>query len=77
MSTRTALDKLPEKCRETLETHGELITKARLSGLHNDHIERRKKVRGYLECLEDLGILSATDMRCLYIYYTSRNPKSV
>lgn len=72
--TKEAIKKLPDKCRSYCETISVLISRAILDGRDRDRMEYSKKLRGYVECLHDLGVLSQYEMRAVYMYYaTAKN----
>ena len=73
--TRKALEKLNDKQIHYCETLSSLIARFSKNGNNDDNIKYRAKLRGYLESLEDLEILTVGEKRCLYLYYTEKNMK--
>lgn len=73
--TRKALEKLNDKQIHYCETLSSLIARFSKNGNNDDNIKHRAKLRGYLEALEDLEILTVGEKRCLYLYYTEKNMK--
>ena len=73
--TRKALEKLNDKQIHYCETLSSLIARFSNNGNNDDNIKYRAKLRGYLEALEDLEILTVEEKRCLYLYYTEKNMK--
>jgi len=73
--TRKALEKLNDKQIHYCETLSSLIARFSKDGNNDDNIKYRAKLRGYLEALEDLEILTVEEKRCLYLYYTEKNMK--
>lgn len=69
--TEKALRKLPEECKNTLKTISELVKRMKIEGNMPVATEYSKKLRGYLECLQDIKIISQNELRCLYQYYVS------
>ena len=73
--TRKALEKLSDKQIHYCETLSSLIARFSKNGNNDDNIRYRAKLRGYLEALEDLEILTVGEMRGLYLYYVDKNMK--
>lgn len=73
--TRKALEKLNDKQIHYCETLSSLIARFSKNGNNDDNIKHLAKLRGYLEALEDLEILTVEEKRCLYLYYTGKNMK--
>lgn len=71
--TKAALSKLPTAQSSYCETLSHLISKFK----ENDNsleLERRSgELRGYLECLSDLGVISKSDIQKLYLWYSSED----
>lgn len=67
--TENALKKLNHEQRLTLGEYGNIINK------RNDtyKTEYKFKLQGYLTALKDLKIISESEKRCLYIYFTREN----
>lgn len=71
--TRTALEKI-----EKMEHNGSLdwilicLTDA-FQGRQRDLVnEYSSKLRGYLMALVDVGVITTSDLRCLYLYYKQK-----
>lgn len=71
--TRKALEKLSDKQVHYCETLSSLIARFSKNGNNEDNIKYRAELRGYLEALEDLDILTVGEKRCLYLYYVGKN----
>ena len=69
--TEKALRKLPDECKNTLETISELVKRMKIDGNISVVTEYSKKLKGYLECLQDINIITQSESRCLYQYYVS------
>lgn len=67
--TKTALAKLPFGIRENLETKANVLFAEKKQNNNRVCTEKSRELRGYLECLKDMGILTDPDVRCLYLYY--------
>ena len=69
--TEKALLKVPEQCRHNIETLSSLIeTYKEKANVHMEH-QCKNKLKGYLGCLTDMGIISEAESRCLYLYYAT------
>lgn len=69
--TEISLQKVPDECVDTINTYGNLIAYA----VANDKIlqeeEMRRKLRGYLTCLVDMGKLTENDARAINLWITT------
>ena len=70
--TRKALEKLNDKQVHYCETLSSLIARFSKNGNNEDNMMYRAKLRGYLEALEDMGVIMAGEKRCLYLYYVNK-----
>jgi len=70
MNTKSALEKLTDRQRETLETNKTHLANMRANGNHDASIETRLYIRGYLDALRESGIITETESRCLWTYAT-------
>lgn len=66
-----AYEKLHSIQQTYLQTESVLIKRAMENGLVEENERHRGKLRGYLECLQQMGIISGTDLRALYLYFTT------
>lgn len=73
MGTRDALNKLNEKQMKYCKTFSSLIEKDRNKGAKEQHERDAGHLRGFLECLEQLEIISRNDLKCLYLYFFSED----
>lgn len=71
--TQNALAKLNQKQMEYLEVLSFIIEKTRQSHLEKQHENTCGKLRGFLECLCQLGILSGSEVPALYLYFYAEN----
>lgn len=69
--TKKALSKLNEKQLRYCETLSDLINRAKSKGVSAD--KERGKLRGYLECLADTGVITDFEMKSLYLWFFSEN----
>ena len=67
--TKKALEKLNDRQFYYCEQLSEIITRARKNGLKEEFEKKSGKLRGYLECLWHLDILTQTEMKSLYLYF--------
>lgn len=70
--TKKAIEKLPTHCKNTIETYSEIIKIDGRKGALQLLVEDRNKLRGYLQCLQDMNIISEVETRALFLYYGSR-----
>ena len=67
------MKKLDEKQLKYCKTASALIDRARKKGIGIEferEVEREsKKLRGYLECLADMCILSKVELKSLYLWF--------
>lgn len=71
--TKKALEKLNEIQLEYCKTLSFLITHDRNRGAKEPYERSAGKLRGYLECMEQMGIISNSEMRGLYLWFFSEN----
>lgn len=69
--TKQALEKLNEKQMNYCTTLSVLISESRKRGLQYPFEKSSGKLRGYLECLEDMGVIKNCEMRALYLWFFS------
>ena len=70
--TKQALEKIPEQCKPRINKYHEIIKQCVANGNEEYHRDYTKKLRGILECLEDMGFISENDKRVLYLYYLTK-----
>ena len=73
--TRKALEKLNDKQIHYCETLSSLIARFSKNGNNEDNTRYRAQLRGYLEALEDMEVITVMEKRCLYLYYVGKNMK--
>lgn len=71
--TKKALEKLNETQLEYCKTLSFLIAHDRNIGAKEPYGRSAGKLRGYLECMEQMGIISNSEMRGLYLWFFSEN----
>ena len=69
--TKKAIEKLPVQCRGYCERMKCLIKQSIENGNAQQRTEDSRKLRGYVECLKDMGILTTIEMRAVYMYYAA------
>lgn len=69
--TKEALSKLNEKQLHYCATLSCLISREKIKGRSAD--KERGKLRGYLECLADTGVITDLEMKSLYLWFFSEN----
>lgn len=69
--TREALSKLNEKQLHYCTVLSDLINRAKSKGVSAD--KERGKLRGYLKCLADMGVITDYEMKSLYLWFFSEN----
>ncbi len=70
--TREAIAKLNEKQTTYLNTISALIKRAMVHGLAEENERNRGKLRGFLECLCQMGVISGAEVKCLYLFYITK-----
>ena len=65
--TREALKKLNEKQMNYCKTLSVLIDRAKIKGLKEENERNRGKLRGFLECMEQMELLSGYEVKGLEI----------
>ena len=71
--TREALKKLNEKQMNYCKTLSALIDRAKIKGLKEENERNRGKLRGFLECMEQMELLSGYEVKALYLWFISGN----
>lgn len=71
--TREALKKLNEKQMNYCKTLSTLINRAKIKGLKEENERNRGKLRGFLECMEQMELLSGYEVKALYLWFISGN----
>lgn len=67
--TREALKKLNEKQMNYCKTLSALIDRAKIKGLKEENERNRGKLRGFLECMEQMELLSGYEVKALYLWF--------
>ena len=71
--TKEALKKLNEKQMNYCKTLSVLIDRAKRKGLKEESERTGGKLRGFLECMEQMEILSHYEVKALYLWFISEN----
>ena len=50
-----------------------LIDRAKIKGLKEENERNRGKLRGFLECMEQMELLSGYEVKALYLWFISGN----
>lgn len=69
--TKNAIDKLDEKSREIIELWRYHNIESIRRGDEYDRAKYSGKIRGYLECLQNMGKITENEKKCLYLYFAS------
>lgn len=67
--TKEALDKLNEKQMNYCKTMSALIARARENSLKEEFERNCGKLRGFIECLCQMNIISEIELKALYLYF--------
>lgn len=73
--TREALNKLNEKQMEYCVTLSVIIDRAKTNGLKEEFEKNSGKLRGFLECLCQMGIIKGIEVKALYLWFMTKNRK--
>ena len=73
MTTKNALNKLNEKQLNALETYSALIDRAKVNGLKEENERNRGKLRGFLECLCQMNVITGTELKFLYLWFIEKD----
>lgn len=71
--TKEALLKLNEEQLNYCKTMSFLIDKDRKERAHLQYEKDTGKLRGFLECLKQMKIITVNEMRALYLWFFSEN----
>lgn len=66
---KEALKKLNEKQIAALNTYSALIERARANGLKEEFERNAGKLRGFLECMCQMGAISGAELKSLYLWF--------
>lgn len=75
--TKEALKKLNEKQLNYCETMSVLIARDRQKGVKEQYEKDSGKLRGYLECMEHMEVISHSEMKALYLWFFSESRKPI
>ena len=70
---REALNKLNEKQLKALNTYSALIERARKNRLKEEFEMNRGKLRGFLECLCQMEVITGTELKSLYLWFFEKD----
>lgn len=71
--TREAITKLNEKQKRYCETMSAVIEIDRKNGAKEEYEKATGKLRGYLECLLQMEIITVTEMQALYLWFFTKD----
>jgi hypothetical protein len=71
--TREALKKLNEKQANALNTYSALIERARVNGLKEEFERNSGKLRGFLECLCQMEVITGAELKSLYLWFFEKD----
>jgi len=71
MSTRDLINSIPEKHLHTIEQYSDIIAQRTIRNDRSGADEYGKKLRGYLTCMVDAGIITEYWLRALYMWFGS------
>lgn len=74
--TKNALAKLNEKQLEYCKVLSFIINRARENALNAEFEKSSGKLRGFLECLCQMEIISGSDVKTLYLWFFSKDRRS-
>lgn len=66
---KEALNKLNERQLNSLKTYSALIERARINSLKEEFERNSGKLRGFLECLCQTGIITGAELKSLYLWF--------
>lgn len=67
--TKKTIDRIPETHRHTIETYSDLIAQRTIRGDGDGATDYAQKLRGYLTCMADAGMITEPELRTLYLWY--------
>lgn len=70
---KQALEKLNAAQTNYCKTLSALIARDKEGALKAELEHKRGKLRGYLECLYDMGLITKTEMQSLYLWFFSED----
>lgn len=72
MNKLDAFKKLNITHQEYVKMLSEYIKGARQRGAVDEFEQKKGKLRGYLECLANMQVITPSDMRVLYLYFSTK-----
>lgn len=73
MGIKKSLEKLNEKQLDYSKTLSALIERARKNALKEEFERNCGKLRGYLECLCQMDVITGQDLKSLYLWFFEAN----
>ena len=70
--TSKALGKLNDKQMEYCKTMSSIIDRAKTNGLKEEFEKNSGKLRGFLECLCQMGVIEGVELKALYLWFMSK-----
>ena len=70
---RTVLNKLDSAHASYCETLSQLIARFKENGATAERERRSGELRGYLQCLCDVGVITQAEVQKLFLWYSSED----
>lgn len=70
---KEALNKLNEKQLNALNTYSALIERARRCTLNEEFERNSGKLRGFLECLCQMEVITGSELKSLYLWFFEKD----
>ena len=70
---KEALNKLNEKQTNALNTYSALIERARKNALKEEFERNSGKLRGFLECLCQMEVITGAELKSLYLWFFEKD----
>ena len=71
--TREALDKLNDKQMNYCKVMSALIARSKEKGLTEEFERCAGKLRGFLECLCQMGVITGIELRVVYMWFLEKD----
>lgn len=70
---KKTLEKINESQASALKTYSALIERARKNGLKEEFERNSGKLRGFLECLCQMGVITGAELKSLYLWFFEKD----
>lgn len=71
--TKQTLEKLNDEQMNYCKAQSKIIDRTRKNGLKAEFEKNSGKLRGFLECMCQMKIITDTELKLLYLYFCSEN----